>query len=52
MKRFPSKQIVDKLRKVDIELGRGASVPEVCRITEARQQTCYRWRLDTGRTAC
>ena len=34
MKRFSPQQIVEKLRQADIELGKGATVPEVCRKIE------------------
>ena len=48
MKRFSPQQIVEKLRQADIELGKGATVPEVCRKIEISQQTYYRWRQKYG----
>ena len=48
MKRFSPQQIVEKLRQADIELGKGVSVPEVCRKIEISQQTYYRWRQKYG----
>ena len=48
MKRFTPKQIVEKLRLADVELGGGASVPEACRKIEISQQTYYRWRQKYG----
>ncbi len=48
MKRFTPEQIVSKLRQADVELGKGQSVPEVCRKIEVSQQTYYRWRQRYG----
>ncbi len=48
MKRFTPEQIVSKLRQADIELGKGQTVPEVCRKIEISQQTYYRWRQKYG----
>lgn len=48
MKRFSSQQIVEKLRQADVELGKGLTVPEVCRKIEVSQQTYYRWRQKYG----
>ena len=48
MKRYRPEQIVGKLRQADIELGKGATVPEVCRRIEVSQQTYYRWRQRYG----
>lgn len=48
MKRYRPEQIVEKLRQADVELGKGVSVPEVCRIIEVSQQTYYRWRQKYG----
>ena len=42
MKRFTPEQIVSKLRQADVELGKGHTVPEVCRKIEISQQTYYR----------
>ena len=41
-------QIVSKLRKADVELGKGKKVPEVCKELEATEQTYYRWRQKYG----
>ncbi len=41
MKKFRPEQIVEKLRQADVELGKGVSVPEVCRAIEVSQQTYY-----------
>ncbi|NIA06703.1 MAG: transposase [Actinobacteria bacterium] len=48
MKRFLPQQIVEKLRQADVELGKGANVPEVYRKIEVSQQTYYRWRQRYG----
>jgi transposase-like protein len=48
MKRFTPEQIVSKLRQADVELGKGLTVPEVCRKIEITQQTYYRWRQKYG----
>ena len=48
MKRFTPDQIVSKLRQADVELGKGQTVPEVCRKIEISQQTYYRWRQKYG----
>lgn len=38
-------QIVAKLLKADVELGKGKKVPEVCKLLEITEQTYYSWRL-------
>jgi len=43
-KRHTVDQIVAKLRKSDVELGKGKKVPEVCKLLEVTEQTYYRWR--------
>ena len=48
MKRFTPEQIVSKLRQADVELGKGLTVPEVCRLIEVSPQTYYRWRQKYG----
>ena len=42
-KRHAVDQIVAKLRKADVELGKGKKVPEICKLPEATEQTYYRW---------
>ena len=41
-------QIIAKLRRADIELGKGKKGPEVCRLLEISEQTYYRWRQKYG----
>ena len=48
MKKYRPEQIVEKLRQADVELGKGQTVPEVCRTIEVSQQTYYRWRQKYG----
>ena len=47
-KRHTVDQIVAKLRKADIELGKGKKVPEVCKLIDVTEQTYYRWRQKYG----
>ena len=47
-KRHTADQIVAKLRKADVELGKGKKVPEVCKLLEVTEQTYYRWRQKYG----
>lgn len=47
-KRYTETQIVAKLRQADVLIGKGQSVPEVCREIEVSQQTYYRWRQKYG----
>jgi hypothetical protein len=47
-KRHTVDQIVAKLRKADVELGKGKKVPEVRKWLEFTSQTCFRWRQKYG----
>ena len=47
-KRHTVDQIISKLRRADVELGKGKKVPEVCKIIEVTEQTYYRWRQKYG----
>jgi putative transposase len=47
-KRHTVDQIISKLRKADVELGKGKKVPEVCKQIEITEQTYYRWRQKYG----
>ena len=47
-KRHTVDQIVSKLRKADVELGKGKKVPEVCKLLGITEQTYYRWRQKYG----
>jgi len=43
-KRRSTEQIVGLLRQADVDLGKGSTVPDVCRWLGISQQTDYRWR--------
>ena len=45
-KRHAVDQIVAKLHKADVELGKGKKVPGICKLLEVTVQTYYLWRLD------
>jgi len=47
-KRHSAEEIVGKLRQADVELGRGKSVTEVCRLLGVTEPTYYRWRKEYG----
>ena len=47
-KRHTAEQIVAKLRRADVELGKGLKVPEVCKQLGVSEQTYYRWRQKYG----
>ncbi len=47
-KRHNVDQIISKLRRADVELGKGKKVPEVCKIIGITEQTYYRWRQKYG----
>ena len=47
-KRHTVDQIISKLRRADVELGKGTKVPEVCKQLEITEQTYYRWRQKYG----
>ena len=47
-KRHAVDQIIAKLRRADVELGKGQKVPEVCKLLGITEQTYYRWRQKYG----
>ena len=47
-KRHSLDQIFSKLRKADVELGKGKKVPKVCKELDVAEQTYYRWRQKVG----
>jgi transposase-like protein len=47
-KRHTVDQIIAKLRRADVELGKGKKVPEVCKLIKITDQTYYRWRQKYG----
>jgi transposase-like protein len=47
-KRHKAEDIINKLRQADVELGRGKSVPAVCKLIGVTEATYYRWRREYG----
>ncbi len=47
-KRHSVDQIISKLRRADVDLGKGKKVPEVCKVIGIAEQTYYRWRQKYG----
>lgn len=47
-KRHTPEQIIQKLREVEVLLGRGASIIDAVRQIEVTEQTYYRWRSEYG----
>jgi transposase-like protein len=47
-KRHTVDQVIAKLRRADVELGKGQKVPEVCKLLGITEQTYYRWRQKYG----
>jgi putative transposase len=47
-KRHTPEQIIHKLRQAEVELGQGATVPQVCKKIGVTEQTYYRWRNEYG----
>jgi len=47
-KRFTPEDIIGHLRTVEIEAGKGVSVPDACRKGSICEQTYYRWKREYG----
>ena len=47
-KRFTKEQIIHKLHLAEVEIAKGKSVPEACKMIEVVEQTYYRWRKAYG----
>ena len=47
-KRATPAQIINHLRKAEVELANGQSIKEVCRGIGVSEQTYYRWRKEYG----
>jgi len=47
-KRHSVDQIIAKLRRADVLLGKDTKVPETCKQLEIAEQTYYRWRQKVG----
>lgn len=48
LKRHTTEQIITKLRRADVELGKGRKVPDVFKLLSITEQTYYRWRQKYG----
>lgn len=47
-KRHTPEEVIQHLRTVEIELGRGVSAEEACRKVGITEQTYYRWKKEYG----
>ena len=47
-KRHSVDQIIAKLRRADVLLGKDTKVPEICKQLQIAEQTYYRWRQKYG----
>ena len=47
-KRHTVDQVIAKLRRADVLLGKGAKVPDACKQFEITEQTYVRWRQKIG----
>jgi putative transposase len=47
-KKHTPEQIVTKLRQAQMELGKGATVEQICRKLQINEQTYYRWKREFG----
>ncbi len=47
-KRATPAQIINHLRKAEVELANGTSIKDVCRGIGVSEQTYYRWRKEYG----
>jgi transposase-like protein len=47
-KRFTTEQIIHKLREAEVELAKGRTIAEVCKLIDVTDQTYYRWRKEFG----
>jgi putative transposase len=47
-KRYTPEEIIQHLRTVELELGKGVAVLDVCRRLGITEQTYYRWKKEYG----
>ena len=47
-KRFTPEEIVQHLRTVELETGKGVAVSDACRKLGITEQTYYRWKKEYG----
>ena len=43
-KRYRAEESIGHLRTVEVDLGKGSAVPQVCRKLRLTEQTYYRWK--------
>ncbi|MBI1347827.1 hypothetical protein GC163_16245 [bacterium] len=46
--RDTTEQIIEKLRQVDVVVGNGLKIPELCKMLRITEQTYNRWRQTYG----
>jgi putative transposase len=46
--RYTAEEIIGQLRTIELELGKGLAVVEVCRKLGITEQTYYRWKKEYG----
>ena len=47
-KRHSAEEIINKLRRADVDLAKGQTMPVVCKQLGVTEQTYYRWRREYG----
>jgi transposase-like protein len=47
-KRYTAEEIISHLRTIEIEMGKGFGIAEVCRKSGITEQTYYRWKKEYG----
>jgi len=47
-KRHSAEEIVNKLRQAEVELGKGRTIAEVCKLLSISELTYYIWRKEYG----
>ena len=47
-KRYTAEEIISHLRTIEIEMGNGFGIAEVCRKLGITEQTYYRWKKEYG----
>jgi putative transposase len=47
-KSYTPEEIIQHLRTVELETGKGVAVPEACRKVGITEQTYYRWKKEYG----
>lgn len=47
-KRYTPEEIIQHLRTVEVENGRGLTIPDACRKLGIAEQTYYRWKKEYG----